>query len=457
MSEEKKRPRRPLGKAHLIINKCIACGGRCAAECPKDTIEINEKGEPVIDLEKCTGCRRCVRICPASAIEMKFTPEEQKILDELAREKTAPQAVEVDEELELIREQLAKYKGVWVFIEHSDGVAAEVSWELLGVGVELAKTLDVELCSVVIGDNVENLCMESFAYGASKAYLVDDRSLHFYRTEPYYKTVSSLILKYKPEIVLIGATGQGRDLAGAIATELATGLTADCTGLTIDENRLLLQTRPAFGGNIMATIKTERSRPQMATVRPHVMPLPPRKEECSGEIVREQANLKDTDIRVKVLEVHDDRKGALDVDIAGAEFIVSGGRGMLAKENFAILQELADALGGQVAGSRSSVEAGWLPAERQVGQTGKTVRPKIYIACGISGAIQHLVGMQDSDVIIAINQDRNAPIFEVATYGIVGDLFQIVPAMTKRILELRAQKSQKEEATPECKPGDEQK
>jgi electron transfer flavoprotein alpha subunit len=457
MAEEKKRPKRPLGKAHLIINKCIACGGRCAAECPKDAVEINEKGEPVIDMQKCIGCRRCVRVCPASAIEMVFTPEEQKILDELAKEKAAPQAVEVDEELELISEQLAKYKGVWVFVEHSDGVAAEVSWELLGAGAALAKTLDVELCAIVIGDKVENLCLESFAYGASKAYLVDDPLLHFYRTEPYYKTISSLILKYKPEIVLIGATGQGRDLAGAIATELATGLTADCTGLTIDENRLLLQTRPAFGGNIMATIKTERSRPQMATVRPHVMPLPPRKEECAGEIIREHTNIKDSDIRVRVLEVHDDRKGALDVDITGAEFIVSGGRGMLAKENFSILHDLANALGGQVAGSRSSVEAGWIPSERQVGQTGKTVRPKIYIACGISGAIQHLVGMQDSDVIIAINQDRSAPIFEVATYGIVGDLFQIVPAMTKRIIELRAEKRQKEASAPECQPGDEQK
>jgi len=456
MPEEKKKPKRPLGKAHLILNKCIACGGRCQAECPSDAIEMNEKGEPVIDIQKCIGCRRCVRVCPASAIEMVFTPEEQRILDELAKEKAAPQAVEVDEELALIKDQLARYKGVWVFVEQLDGTAAEVSWELLGIGAELAKTLNVELCTIVLGDKVDHLCQESFVYGATKSYLVDDPSLHFYRTEPYYKTICSLVLKYKPEIVLIGATGQGRDLAGAVATELATGLTADCTGLTIDENRLLLQTRPAFGGNIMATIKTERSRPQMASVRPHVMPLPRRKEDCKGEIIREQAILKDSDIRVKVLEVHDDRKGAIDLDIAGAEFIVSGGRGMLAKENFRILQELADALGGQVAGSRSSVEAGWIPAERQVGQTGKTVRPKIYIACGISGAIQHLVGMQDSDVIIAINQDRNAPIFEVATYGIVGDLFQVIPAMTRHIRELRGAKGN-QETVPECKPGEEQK
>lgn len=457
MAEEKKKPKRPLGHARLITNKCIACGARCQAECPSDSVEINEKGEPVIDIKTCIGCRRCVRVCPASALEMFFTPEEQKILDELAKEKATPQAVEVDEELALIKEQLARYKGVWVFVEQTDGVAAEVSWELLGVGTELAKTLNVELCTIVIGDKVEHLCQESFAYGASKAYLVDDPALRYYRTEPYYKVICSLIIKHKPEIVLIGATGLGRDLAGAVATELATGLTADCTGLTIDENRLLLQTRPAFGGNIMATIKTERNRPQMASVRPHVMPLPKRNDNCTGEIIRDQVALKDIDILVKVLEVHDDRKGATDIDIAGAEFIVSGGRGMLAKENFHILQELADALGGQVAGSRSSVEAGWIPVERQVGQTGKTVRPKVYIACGISGAIQHLVGMQDSDVIIAIDQDRNAPIFEVATYGIVGDLFQIVPAITNRIRELRTAKHKDGATATEYKPGEEPK
>jgi electron transfer flavoprotein alpha subunit len=208
---------------------------------------------------------------------------------------------------------------------------------------------------------------------------------------------------------------------------------------------LLLQTRPAFGGNIMATIKTERTRPQMASVRPHVMPMPKRDNACSGQIVEESLPLEEKDILVKVLEVIDDRKGAGDVDIAGADVLVSGGRGMLAKENFKILQELADELGGAVAGTRSAVEAGWIPVERQVGQTGKTVRPKIYFACGISGAIQHLVGMQDSDVIIAVNRDPQAPIFEVATYGIVGDVFQVIPAITGRIRELRSQRRMKNE------------
>ena len=448
--EEKKKVKRPLGHARLIAGKCIACGARCQSECRADAVEMNDKGEPVINLEKCTGCRRCIHICPAEAVEIYFTPEEQKVLEEFLKqkqsEKPAPPVVEPVDDAQLkLAAMLREYRGVWVFVEQSDGNPAEVSWELLGVGAGLAKTRNVELCTMVIGDKIKDLCQESFTYGATRSYLLDSPTFHNYRTEPYQKAVCYLINKYKPEIVLIGATGLGRDLAGAVATELATGLTADCTGLTIDENGLLLQTRPAFGGNIMATIKTERTRPQMASVRPHVMPMPKRDNACSGQIVEESLPLKEEDILVKVLEVIDDRKGAGDVDIAGADVLVSGGRGMLAKESFKILQELADELGGAVAGTRSAVEAGWIPVERQVGQTGKTVRPKIYFACGISGAIQHLVGMQDSDVIIAINRDPNAPIFEVATYGIVGDVFQVVPAITGRIRELRSQRRTKNE------------
>ncbi len=445
--EEKKKIKKPLGKARLIPGKCIACGARCQADCRTQAINMNEKGEPVIDIEKCSGCRRCIKACPAEALEIFFTPEQQKILEQLAKAPGAaavPEAAEeeMDEEEARIKAKLKEYQGVWVFVEQTDGQPATVSWELLGVGASLAKTLDVELCAIVIGDNVESLCQESFAYGASKAYLIDAPVFHHYRTEPYYKAICQLVHKYKPEIVLIGATGLGRDLAGAVATDLRTGLTADCTGLTIDEKRYLLQTRPAFGGNIMATIMTERTRPQMASVRPHVMPMPEKDANRQGEIIRESCPLKEEDIAVKVLEVIDDRKqGADAIDIAGADVIVSGGRGLMAKENFHILQELADELGGVVGASRSAVEAGWIPVERQVGQTGKTVRPKIYIACGISGAIQHLVGMQDSDVIIAINRDRNAPIFEAATYGIEGDLFQVVPAITSRIRELRAKKA----------------
>jgi electron transfer flavoprotein alpha subunit len=440
--EEEKKIKRPRGTARLIPGRCIACGARCQASCPKDAIDMNDRGEPIINLEKCIGCRRCVKVCPADALEMYYTPEEQKILAEIAAQAKQTERREVSIEEAATLAEIKEYKGVWVFVEHTEGEPAVVSWELLGVGAELAKTLGVELCSVVIGDNVESLCQESFAYGASKVYLVDDPVFHHYRTEPYYRAVCYLVDKYKPEIVLIGATGLGRDLAGAVATRLNTGLTADCTGLSIDERGFLLQTRPAFGGNIMATILTERTRPQMATVRPHVMPLPQKDMSRRGEIVRESVSIREEDIATKVLEVVEDvRQGAECIDLTAADVIVSGGRGLRAKENFAMLQELADELGGVVGCSRAAVESGWMPAERQVGQTGKTVRPKIYIACGISGAIQHLVGMQGSDVIIAINQDRQAPIFEVATYGIAGDVFQVVPAIINRIRELRTNRS----------------
>ncbi len=447
MAEETKKIKRPRGTARLIPGKCIACGARCQAECPKDAITMNEKGEPVIDLEKCTRCQRCIKICPAQALEIIYTPEEQKILDELAAQKAAKPAAAPEAEVtdpRLIK--LRQYHGVWVFTEHTEGKPAEVSWELLGVGADLAKARNVELCSMVVGDNVEHLAKEAFAYGASKVYLVDDPVFHYYRTESYYKALVYLIEKYKPEIVLVGATGLGRDLAGAVATSLQTGLTADCTGLSIDDKGFLLQTRPAFGGNIMATILTEYTRPQMSTVRPHVMPMPAKDTSRAGVIVREKVPVKEEEIAAKVLEIIADQN--LDsVDVAAADIIVSGGRGMCNAENYKILQELANELGGVVACSRAAVEAGWMPLERQVGQTGKTVRPKIYFAVGISGAIQHLVGMQDSDTIIAINRDKQAPIFEVATYGIVGDLFQVIPAITNYVRERRAQKAGKTAAS----------
>ena len=438
---EEKKVKKPRGVAQLIAGKCIACGARCQTSCAKDAIEMDDKGEPIIDIQKCVGCRKCVKVCPAEAIEMYFTPEELKVLAQLeAQAKTAEKPEAEEEEDAEVAAKLKLYRGVWVFTEQTEGQPAVVSWELLGVGGDLAKARGVELCSVVIGENAEKLCQESFTYGATKSYLVDGPIFHYYRTEAYYKAICYLIEKYKPEIMLFGATGLGRDLAGAVATHLATGLTADCTGLSIDERGFLLQTRPAFGGNIMATILTERTRPQMATVRPHVMPMPSKDASRIGEIIRESVPLKEEDFAVKVLEIIRDSKRD-EVDIAAADIIVSGGRGMAGKENLALLQELADELGGVLGCSRAVVEAGWLPVERQVGQTGKTVRPKIYVACGISGAIQHLVGMQDSDVIIAINRDMQAPIFEVATYGIVGDVFQVVPAILKRIRDLRANKA----------------
>ncbi len=437
---EQKKPKRPLGFARLIPSKCIACGARCQSECRSNAVEMNTKGEPIFDLSKCIGCRRCVRICPAAAIEMFFTPEQMEILKQLGSEpktgEAKPAEVEVvdDPALAILKE----YKDVWVYVEHSQGDPAHVSWELLGAGAELAKARKSDLCAVVLGDGVGHLCHEAFAYGADKAYIIDSPVFRYYRTETYYKAICHMVEKYKPEILLIGATGEGRDLGGAIATVLKTGLTADCTGLSIDDNGFLLQTRPAFGGNIMATILTERTRPQMSTVRPHVMPIPPRNGSRDGVIVKEDYDIKEESIFAKVLEIIDDRKaGADSVDIAAADIIVSGGRGMLGPENFKILQALASELGGVVGSSRAAVDAGWMPQDRQVGQTGKTVRPKIYIACGISGAIQHLVGMQESNVIIAINRDKQAPIFDVATFGIVGDLFQVVPAMTEYVRQVR--------------------
>jgi electron transfer flavoprotein alpha subunit len=434
--EEPKKIKKPLGVARFIEGKCIFCGARCQSVCPKHAVGMNDRGEPIVDAVKCTGCRRCLKICPSGALEIYYTPEQQRILNELAKLGQTSAHEEIEEEEKPAG--TAEYRGVWVFIEQIDGVPATVSWELLGVGQALANQLKVELCAVLIGEKVEELCNETFAYGAEKVYLMDNPVYRYYRTEPYFKALCYLVRQYKPEIMLIGATGVGRDLAGAVATRLHTGLTADCTGLAVDDKRrLLMQTRPAFGGNIMATIVTEKSWPQMATVRPHTMHMHDKDISRKGEIIREWMDIKEDEIATKVIEIIDRRTGS-EIDITSADFIISGGRGLLSADNFKVLQDLADELGGVVACSRSAVDAGWMPPERQVGQTGKTVRPKIYVACGISGAIQHIVGMQNSDIIIAINRDRHAPIFEVAHYGLVGDLFKIVPSLTRQIKALRA-------------------
>jgi electron transfer flavoprotein alpha subunit len=438
MAERKDKggPKRPRGKARLLPGKCIACG-RCAPECPVDAITYDAAGEPVIDLETCIGCRRCVEICPVEALEMFYTEEELRTIEDLKSRGEWKEQPEGAAEGAAAPRADPSYRGVWVFVEQQDGAAAAVGWELLGAGAGLARELGVELGAFVLGDDVEHLAREAFAYGAQKVYLVDDPVLRHYRTQPYLKGALDLIRRHRPEVVLMGATGLGRDLAGAVATALETGLTADCTELTVDvERRLLEQTRPAFGGNIMANILNLVHRPQMASVRPHVMRRPERGEGGGGELIREALGLEEREVRAKVLEVLRDEHGAGHVDIAGAEVLVSGGRGMQGGESFRLLEELAGVLGGTVSGSRSAVDAGWIPYERQVGQTGKTVRPKIYVACGISGAIQHLVGMQDADLVIAVNRDRDAPIFEVAHYGIVGDLFEVVPALTRRLREI---------------------
>ncbi len=438
MTEIKQKIKRPRGRARLIEGRCIACGARCESSCPVNCITMSDAGEPLIATEKCIGCLKCVKVCPAQAIEMFFTEEELKIIEQLGNTGSAEPAEDEDTESAAIKNMLSQYSGVWVFVEQTDGEAAKVSWELLGKGKELAVKLGVDLNAVVIGHNVEKLCHEAFSYGAKSAYLLDAPVYSDYRTQPYLEAMCHLIKQHKPEIILMGATGMGRDLAGAVATRTGTGLTADCTGLDIDDKHNLMQTRPAFGGNIMATIICDKYRPQMATVRPHVMKMPEQKPGSTGQILRDSFSIPEEDVLVKVLEILRDGDSKKKIDIGGAEIIVSGGRGMMGAENFALLEELANELHGVVGASRSAVDSGWMPHERQVGQTGKTVRPKIYIACGISGAIQHLVGMQDADLIIAINRDKDAPIFEVAHYGIVGDLFQIIPAMTRKIKELKA-------------------
>ncbi|APC07253.1 electron transfer flavoprotein subunit alpha/FixB family protein [Neomoorella thermoacetica] len=323
-----------------------------------------------------------------------------------------------------------EYRGVWVFIEQVAGEPAPVSWELLGAGRQLADALEVELAGVLLGQGVAGLVSEAWAYGADRVYLVEDPVLGPYRTAPYARALVELVQRYRPEILLLGATSLGRDLSGAVATALGTGLTADCTGLNIDPaTRLLEQTRPAFGGNVMATILCQRHRPQMATVRPRVMPLPPRQEGRQGELVRVGIALKEEEALATVLKVIEEKGKAIYLD--RAEIIVAGGRGLGSRENLRLLEELAGVLGGTLGASRAAVEAGWLPPEYQVGQTGITVRPKVYFAIGISGAIQHLVGMQNSEVIVAINKDPEAPIFKVATYGIIGDFQEVVPALTE--------------------------
>ena len=405
---------KPSPLAIIAGEACIGCE-QCVAVCPVDAISMNAGGIAVVDAARCIGCGKCEPICPSSAIKMMG-----EVIAKAA-ETAAPEPAAA--------EGLAPE--VWVFVEHTDNRPAPVSWELVGKGKELAAALGGRVCSVLLGHRVDDIAKEAFAYGADKVYLVDDPLLAHYRTQAYLRGVVRLVQKYHPEIMLLGASTMGRDLAGAVATSLGTGLTADCTGLSIDlERRLLEQTRPAYGGNIMATILCEKQRPQMATVRPRVMPLPPRDDARTGEIVRETLGLSEGDILLRIIEYARDAESS-GARIEDAGILVSGGRGLGGPAGFKMLSELADILGGAVSGSRAAVDQGWIEQPRQVGQTGKTVRPKLYIACGISGAIQHLVGMETSDVIVAINRDPNAAIFNVATYGIIGDVYEIVPALTR--------------------------
>lgn len=401
-------------KIKVVPEKCIGCGA-CVDACPFDALGMDGH-VAVEDVSKCTGCGLCMSTCPSDALILPgWKPRPKKA--EAAKTASASGIV-------------SAHNGVWVFIEQTEGHVAPVSWELMGEARRLSKDLGADLCGILLGDNVADTAKDVFAYGAAKVYLIDAPLLKFYRTQPYASAVTDLINKYKPEIVLFGATTVGRDLAGAIATDVQTGLTADCTGLDIDpESKLLRQTRPAFGGNIMATILCKTRRPQMATVRPRVFATPPKGASQTGEIIREAVHLEEKDMLARVVEIIKD--GGKSVYLDKAEIIVSGGRGLGEAKNFQYVRDLAKALGGTVGASRAAVEAGWISHEHQVGQTGTTVRPKIYFAVGISGAIQHLVGMQTSDIIVAINKDKEAPIFKVATYGLVGDFKVIVPLLVE--------------------------
>lgn len=386
-----------------ISDKCTGCG-KCIKVCPFGALSLSDKNA-VID-DKCNLCGACVQSCKFEAIAISRKESEA---------------------------DLSAYKGIMIFAELL-GTAGKktirpVTHELLSIGSRLAEELGQELSAALIGNGVENLADELASYGAKKVYLAENGLLAEYNTDTYTACMISFITKYKPAVVLYPSTYMGRDLAPRIATELYVGLTADCTGLSIKDGHLL-QTRPAFGGNIMADIICTNTRPQMATVRPNVMKKNNPVEGLKAEIVRENISINEDMIRVKTIErVYDEAAGVEKID--EAQIVVSGGRGMKDEKGFELLGELAEKLGGAVGASRAAVDMGLKPKSNQVGQSGITVSPKLYIACGISGAVQHIVGMDSSDTIIAINKDPNASIFNVAKYGIVGDVNQILPRVIK--------------------------
>ncbi|MEG0943233.1 MAG: electron transfer flavoprotein subunit alpha [Angelakisella sp.] len=383
----------------IINEKCKGCS-ICVKSCPFSAITMENK--LAVIGSNCTGCGVCVDKCPFGAIEK--TEEEKNGVD------------------------ISKYHGVWVFAEQRQGKLMPVVIELLGEGKKLAAEVGCELCAILCGEEIGDLAAELIACGADKVYVADAPELKNYTTDGYTKVIMEAITKYKPEIVLLGATHIGRDLGPCLAVQCGTGLTADCTKLEIDpESKGIMQTRPAFGGNLMATIVCPNHRPQMSTVRPGVMSKAVRDDSRKGEVIQLKVNLKEGDIRTKILEIVKNI-GEI-VCLTDAEVIVSGGMGLGKPEGFQLLHKLADRLGGCVAGSRAAVDAGWIDHAYQVGQTGTTVKPRLYFACGISGAIQHVAGMQNSDYIIAINKDDAAPIFDIADYGIVGDLYSVVPAI----------------------------
>ena len=386
-----------------------------------------------IDADLCNGCKRCVKACPYEGVEMR--DGKAHILERCTScgaciENCKPKAILTDAKPMEIPD-FSNRQGIWVFAEQRGGELHSVSLELLGKAGELAEHLNQEVSAVLLGHEVEPLSETLILHGADHVYLVEDSRLAQYRTIVYTHAMEQLIRQFKPNILLMGATHIGRDLAPRVSRRVAVGLTADCTELSIDpDEKILLQTRPAFGGNIMATIASRYSRPQMATVRPGVMEL---KEQPgkNGDIIRETLSIGEADIQAKVLEII--REAKKTGDLSKAKIIVAGGRGVGDVSGFKVLENLAEALGGEVAGTRVAVEEGWIPADRQVGQTGQSVRPELYIACGISGAIQHRAGIVNSRFIVAINRDERAPIFQVADWGIVGDLHELVPEMIRQL------------------------
>lgn len=388
---------------NIIKETCKGCGV-CVKNCPFEAITMEEK--LAVIGPSCTGCGVCVEKCPFKAIV-----------------KTSEMKEKAD---------LTAYQGVWVFAEQREGKLMPVVTELLGEGKKLAGEIGCELSAVLCGYGVEGLAGELFSYGADKVYIADHAELKNYRTDAYTKVIFEAVERYKPEILLLGATHIGRDLGPCLAVKANTGLTADCTKLEIDpEDKKIKQTRPAFGGNLMATIVCPNHRPQMSTVRPGVMEQARYNPSHRGELVMLPVFFEEGDIRTKVLEIVKSMKGA--VSLTDAEIIVAGGMGLGNADGFELLKKLADKLGGVVAASRAAVDAGWIDRAYQVGQTGTTVKPKIYFACGISGAIQHVAGMQNSEQIIAINTNENAPIFEVADYGIAGDLYKVIPVLLEEL------------------------
>ena len=392
-------------KIIIDLDKCVGCGA-CEVNCPFGAISLKDS-KAVVDGEKCRFCGSCVDVCGMKAITMH--KEEVKNA--------------VDKSL---------YKGVWVYAEQRHGEISSVVYELLNKGSELAKSLNVPLSAVLIGSTISAKAQDLIKRGADKVYVYDDPILAEFQDDPYSCILADLIKEEKPEIVLMGATNIGRSFASRVAAKIYTGLTADCTALEIDmQTRNLMQTRPAFGGNIMATILTPNHRPQMATVRHKVFKEAQVQEGRTGEVINKTINAQTIINRTKFLGFFKDETA--DINISDADIIVSGGRGLGNPEGFKLIKELADLLGGAVGASRAAVDSDWIAYSHQVGQTGRTVAPKIYIACGISGQIQHLVGMSSSDTIIAINKDKECPMVKSATYSLIGDLYEIIPAIIKEL------------------------